>query len=286
MPFTLSHAAAVLPGIRRTGTARGPLLASALVAGSFAPDVTYFAASVVPGGMEFGAVTHSVVGVVGVDVLLSAGLVACWLLLREPLVALLPRAWRGRAYALARGADWRGTARLPLACRFWVSAVLGALTHVVWDGFTHPGRRGTDAVPALLEPVAGMPGWWWLQYGSSAVALLALGWFLVRAVRRLPGGPAPAAVPVLTRGERGVALTLLGAAVAGGVAQRVVRYFTFFDGVGSPLDLVPTVCFGAGAGLGVALPLYAVVVRLRRRRGPGAAASAGAPSVAPVPSRR
>ena len=49
MPFTLSHAAAVLPGIRRDGTARGPLLASALVAGSFAPDMTYFADTAVPG---------------------------------------------------------------------------------------------------------------------------------------------------------------------------------------------------------------------------------------------
>ncbi|WP_268838239.1 DUF4184 family protein [Streptomyces sioyaensis] len=32
MPFTLSHAAAVLPAVRRTGAARGPLVASALVA--------------------------------------------------------------------------------------------------------------------------------------------------------------------------------------------------------------------------------------------------------------
>lgn len=55
MPFTLSHAAAVLPGIRRNGTARGPLFASALVAGSFAPDMTYFAASVRPEAMELGA---------------------------------------------------------------------------------------------------------------------------------------------------------------------------------------------------------------------------------------
>lgn len=59
MPFTLSHAAAVLPGIRRNGTSRGPLLASALVAGSFAPDMTYYADSAIPGAMEFGQVTHA-----------------------------------------------------------------------------------------------------------------------------------------------------------------------------------------------------------------------------------
>ncbi len=59
MPFTLSHAAAVLPGLRRNGTARGPLVASALVAGSFAPDMTYFAATAFPDAMAFGDVTHS-----------------------------------------------------------------------------------------------------------------------------------------------------------------------------------------------------------------------------------
>lgn len=41
MPFTLSHAAAVLPAVRRNGTARWGLFPSALIAGSFAPDVTY-----------------------------------------------------------------------------------------------------------------------------------------------------------------------------------------------------------------------------------------------------
>src|SRR5438046_1137940 len=103
MPFTLSHAAAVLPGIRRTGAGRGPLVASALVAGSFAPDLTYYADSVVPGAMEFGAVTHGLPGVLTVDTVLAAALAGGWLLVREPLLALLPRAWRGRAYAVARG---------------------------------------------------------------------------------------------------------------------------------------------------------------------------------------
>lgn len=59
LPFTLSHAAAVLPALRRDGTARGPLVASALVAGSFSPDMTYFAATAFPGAMELGDVTHS-----------------------------------------------------------------------------------------------------------------------------------------------------------------------------------------------------------------------------------
>lgn len=59
MPFTLSHAAAVLPAVRTDGTGRGTLVPAVLVAGSFAPDMTYYAASVLSGAMEFGDVTHA-----------------------------------------------------------------------------------------------------------------------------------------------------------------------------------------------------------------------------------
>lgn len=100
MPFTLSHAAAVLPAVRRDGTGRGPLVPSLLVAGPFAPDMTYYAASVLPGAMEFGDFTHSFAGVFTFDVLVSWALVGVWLVLREPLVALLPRARQGRVAAL------------------------------------------------------------------------------------------------------------------------------------------------------------------------------------------
>ncbi|MFJ7154895.1 DUF4184 family protein [Streptomyces sp. NPDC101118] len=266
MPFTLSHAAAVLPGIRRSGRGRGPLLASALVAGSFAPDMTYFAASAVPGAMGFGTFTHSLPGVLTLDAVVTAALVGGWLLLREPLVALLPGRARGRVYRLVRGEDWRAApSRVRLVLWFWVSAVIGSLTHVVWDAFTHLDRFGTDALPWLTAVVAGFPFYLYVQYGSSAVALAVLAWFVAGALRRLPGGAAPAAVPVLGRGERAGAFALLGAAVAAGVAQRVARWFTYFDAVHSPFDIIPTICFGAGTGLLLALPVYALLVRLRHR---------------------
>lgn len=269
MPFTFSHAAAVLPAIRRTGRARGPLVASALVLGSFAPDTFYFTDAIVEGVMAYGSFTHSPAGVLTVDAVLTAVLVGFWLLLREPLIALLPRGWRGRVHSFVRGEDWRERRRLPaLAAWFYVSAVAGSLTHVVWDSFTHIDRWGTDALPVLEEPLAfGLPLYSYLQYGSSAVAACALLWFTATALRRLPASAAPAAVPVLGRAEVWGALVLFVVCVTAGVTLRVIRFYTFFDRIRTPLDIIPTICFGAGGGLAVALLLYGVLVRLRHRRG-------------------
>ncbi|WP_124443237.1 DUF4184 family protein, partial [Streptomyces sp. NL15-2K] len=164
MPFTLSHAAAVLPAVRTDGTGRGRLVPAVLVAGSFAPDMTYYAASVLSGAMEFGEFTHSFPGVLTVDVLVAWALVGLWLLVREPLVALLPRAWQGRVAALLRCGAPRARVR-PVSVAWWyVSAALGALTHVVWDAFTHLDRWGMRVFPVLGREVAGSPLYWYLQY--------------------------------------------------------------------------------------------------------------------------
>ncbi|MFD6759975.1 DUF4184 family protein [Streptomyces roseolus] len=276
MPFTLSHAAAVLPGLRRDGTARGPLVASALVAGSFSPDLTYFAATVVPGAMAFGDVTHSPVGILTVDVLIAAALVGLWLTVREPLVGLLPARWRGRVYGVVRGRPWRERRPAGLAAWFAVSAVLGAVTHVVWDAFTHLDRWGTRALPFLSEVVAGFPVYLYAQYGGSALALALLGWFTAWALRAVPAGAEPpAAVPAPGRRERRAALLLIGACVLAGIAHRVLRWAAYWGWgrIETPLDIIPTACFGAGAGLVAGLLLYGTAARLRGR---GAAPAPGA----------
>lgn len=265
MPFTLSHAAAVLPGLRRDGTARGPLVASALVAGSFAPDMTYFAATAFPDAMTFGDVTHSPVGIVTVDVLITALLVAVWLLVREPLVALLPERWRGRVYGFVRGRSWRTRPASALAAWFCLSAALGAATHVVWDSFTHLDRWGTRAIPVLDDIVAGFPVYLYAQYGGSALALGLLAWFTVRAMRAAPADTAlPAEVPVPDRRGRRLAIALIGGCVLAGIVHRCLRWYAYWGRIETPLDIIPTACFGAGAGLAVGLVLYGTGMRLRR----------------------
>lgn len=271
MPFTLSHAAAVLPGLHRDGTGRGPLVASALVAGSFAPDLTYYADTAVPGAMEFGEVTHAVWGVFTVDVLITAAAVGLWLLLREPLVALLPRKRQGRVYALVRGAR-RALGRWGVRDGAWfvASAVIGAGTHVVWDAFTHHDRWGVRLVPVLSRDVGGYPVFQLVQYGTSALALTVLAWFTLSALRRTGARPAPASVPVLERRARGYAGGVIGLCVLLGTAHRCARWYAYFGRIDTPLDIIPTACFGAGAGLAVGLVLYGVWMRLPFRGGPGA----------------
>ncbi|MEU1288463.1 DUF4184 family protein [Kitasatospora sp. NPDC005856] len=259
MPFTLSHPAAVLPLLRAAG-ARGPLVASALVAGSMAPDVPFFAESLLPGVYGHGGLTHRWWAVPTLDVAIAGALVAGWHgLLRGPMVALLPERWAGGAEALtvrrAGGTGGVGAAGGAVSGAAWFagSAAIGAATHVGWDAFTHGDRLGARLLPVLDRPVAGVPLYEALQYGSSALALAALGGWAVRAVRTVE--PVRPAVRLAPRARR-AAVALLGAATAAGVVHRL-----------SPLrrNLVPEVCFGAGAGLAVGAVGYAAVLAAARR---------------------
>ncbi|MGW5654781.1 DUF4184 family protein [Streptomyces humi] len=263
MPFTLSHATAVLPAVRGDGTGRGRLVPAVLVAGSFAPDLTFYAASAVPDAMGFGGFTHSFTGVFTVDVLFSWALVALWLLVREPLVALLPRARQGRLAALLRCGAPRARAGLSLTARWYVSAVLGGLTHVVWDAFTHHDRWGSRLVPAIGRNVSGVPLYTLLQYGSSAVSAAVLAVFLVRAVRRAPDVE-PAGVPSLSVPDRWWATAGIGGCALLAAVQRATRWWAYWGATAKPWELLPTVLFGAGAGLLLGVIGYAVVVRVWR----------------------
>ncbi|MFF1282077.1 DUF4184 family protein [Streptomyces sp. NPDC058299] len=279
MPFTLSHAAAVLPAVRRDGSGRGRLVPAVLVTGSFAPDVPYYAAGILPGGMESGTLTHSFTGVVTVDVLIACALTGVWLLVREPLLALLPAARQAGPAALLRLGAPRARPGVSAAGRWYGSAVLGALTHVVWDAFTHHGRWGTRLVPAIgRDRPAGVPLFTWLQYGSSVAGAVAIALFLVRALRRAPDG-VPAGVPVLSVRDRWWALAVIGGCALAGAAQRAAGWWEQQGAAVRPWELVPTLCFGVGAGVVPGLLLYAVGVRFRRpAAAPGArgeAAGAG-----------
>lgn len=125
MPFTLSHPAAAAP------FSRFGLVLSALVVGSMSPDFIYFF-HMAPRGHW----THTIPGVL-LFCLPGSLLVLCIYhrLLMEPIAALLPSPLQD---AFMKGQPFRfwPAQRLALLC---ASVLIGALTHLIWDSFTHEG---------------------------------------------------------------------------------------------------------------------------------------------------
>jgi len=126
VPFTFAHPAAAIPLLRPLG--RYGVL-SALVIGSLAPDFSYFLPFPIRRSQS-----HSLGGLFWFC--LPVGFVAYAAfhrLLARPVVDLLPGPLRMRLLPVLEvrsNAPWRAVL---------VSLVVGAMTHIAWDAFTHPG---------------------------------------------------------------------------------------------------------------------------------------------------
>ena len=155
MPFTLAHPAAVLPLIRR------PFVASALVAGAVAPDLLYvdpiyrLATQYINGNFTL-TLTHEFTSALWLDPLLALLMLGIYnVVVRRPLTALAP------ATLAARLPVARSVVQLPgPATLLWslVSAILGAVTHVVWDSFTHGDGYFVRHFPGIFR-AAVTPTW-------------------------------------------------------------------------------------------------------------------------------
>ena len=154
MPMTLAHPAAVLP-LRRFGM---PM--AAMVIGSMVPDVPLF--------MRWSRgyqVSHSYTGLFTVNLIGALVLLYGWnAFVRDALVDLAPDVVRARLAARHR-----------LSRRQWLlapaAAVLGSLTHLAWDAFTHPGRWGVAARRRLRADLGPLPAFKWAQYASGVIGL-------------------------------------------------------------------------------------------------------------------
>ncbi|MFD0902068.1 DUF4184 family protein [Actinomadura sediminis] len=196
MPFTLSHPAAVLPLMR------GPLVPSALVIGSMAPDVPYFFFL-----MELRGATHRAHGVVTVDVLIGLAVFAVWhLLWKRPLAALAPGRLRRR---LPVDAPVRWGWAVP-------SVAIGAATHVFWDAFTHLNWSFAGELPGLTHSLGGLEVYRWLQHVSGVAGLAIILLWLVRRLRTAPVTPPAPEEAADAAGPRVPVCAGLGLATAAG----------------------------------------------------------------------
>jgi membrane-bound metal-dependent hydrolase YbcI (DUF457 family) len=162
MPFTISHAAAVLP----LKNSRLPM--AALMIGSMSPDFAYFTSL---------AVRDSSHDFDGLFLFCWPVGLAVWLLfvrvLERPTIELLPAAWRNNLAPSDGSLTLRNLALASLG------VIIGALTHIAWDAFTHPGTPVVNAFPALSTELFTFRGrsirvFLVLQYLCSVIGLLAL----------------------------------------------------------------------------------------------------------------
>jgi hypothetical protein len=175
MPFTLSHPAASVP------FARKKFILSALVIGSMAPDFEYFF-PLMP-AERFG---HSLPGLVLFT--LPVAVIVYFIfhaLLKEPLVSLLPQSHQRKLMPLLKNFSFGPPRRMVMVL---LSILIGILTHLIWDSFTHLDSRTMQFFPVLKQTLfqlgpSNIPIYAFLQYISSLVGIALLVYWYVRWYR-------------------------------------------------------------------------------------------------------
>lgn len=148
MPFTISHVAVVLPFSRPLARWR---LLSATIVGSMVPDFG-FLMPWRPARIE----THSAIALF--TFCLPVGLATFWifqLLIKTAVMEILPNATYSRWQRFAAPAEIGSVTQWLLAA---CGILAGAITHLVWDAFTHEGARGVRMIPALDDPIVDIAG--------------------------------------------------------------------------------------------------------------------------------
>jgi hypothetical protein len=222
MPFTVSHAAAVLP-FRRLN-----LVWSAFVVGSMAPDFPY-----IIGTTEYRDMGHHFPGLVFFTI--PASFLALWLfhnMIKRPVIGLMPSGMQARLCAQTGEFSFGGIGRF---LSILASLGLGIATHVIWDSFTHsftwPWREFRLLHQFIQVPFLGpVPGFAVAQYGSTFVGMFALAmWVWLWYRRSTPTTEASQSAPINSRFWLAVAMF-----VVAGVVGFVRAALT----VGTPLNRV------------------------------------------------
>lgn len=207
MPFTPSHALLALAFIRT------PLIPAAIAIGAMTPDLPLFLRGF---GVTY-AFTHTYLNVLWTTVL-AFGLFLIWRVVLRPAVSELSPSWIARrlpgewdessadAAAQAVGIGQRRS-YIPLLV---LSLLLGVVSHILWDAFTHVERLGLEVLPVLAEYWGPLQGFKWLQHGSSVVGLVIIGiWAALRLRRSAAHGDRDRVLPKWVRPVWWVSLPLI-----------------------------------------------------------------------------
>lgn len=166
MPFTAAHPVLILP-FRRYG-----LSTTALVAGSVVPDFEFFAQL-----REVENIGHQWYGIILFD--LPAALFGCLifhLLIRDRLLANLPPYFRLR-FVYAQHVQWLEYAAANKG-KILLSVLVGVVSHLLWDGFTHFDGFFVESITTLTNTVSvhrfNFPVYFLLQIVFSVMGMLII----------------------------------------------------------------------------------------------------------------
>lgn len=252
MPFTLAHTAAVLPFIRQ------PVVPLALVAGAMAPDLPYFvfmkpSNGSWPAALLDGISSHQFTHILTVGLPLAVVLAGFLALVSKPLRWALPESWVSDTSVRRMRAPDRTHQVL------WAfhSLLLGLLTHLIWDSFTHSTGWAVQRFPLLGHELIGtMPVFRVAQHASTLAGLTILAlWYLKRrgSTGRLTRICLPREKKVRTIF---LAFLLLGPAAAGAVLG--LGAAPAIEDAASAELFLQTMILRGGAALMVALAIYGI----------------------------
>lgn len=285
MPFTPSHAVVALPFLRT------PLIPAAIAVGAMTPDLPLFVRGMFPGYAR----THDFVWL-PLTVLMALALLLLWRCVFRPAARELaprflsdcfPGEWDQTAAPALRstfgfaarsgdsphpgassksgsGSGSGSVADSPLrkTALLVLSLVLGVVTHIVWDLFTHEGRAGTELFPILNQAWGPLVGYKWVQHGSSVVALMVLAIAGAIWLQKRPRIQRPR---VLTRWVRVSWWLSLPTLLAGALVWGMLVFGPFTD-EWTVQHLAYRVLPSASGLFGVATALLCVGVQLAGRR--------------------
>lgn len=170
MPFTFAHPAAVLP--LRQYCPRY-LNFPALVVGSLTPDLGYYLHNWI-----WSISGHSFIGSLRFDLPAGLLMLALFYLNLRPVSRLLPYPHREACSAICSAISLPDFRSIMVAC---ISVLMGAWTHIIWDGFTHSNGwcvRKLAAITPTLFSIGSyhVTVWHLLQHFSTAFGIVVL-WF-------------------------------------------------------------------------------------------------------------
>jgi hypothetical protein len=244
MPFTFAHPIAAAPIWL---ISRRRLHLPGLMMGALMPDLEYFLTL-----RPSGTIGHTLPGVflqglpwgLGLLLVIRYGLA-------QPFLALLPSHWAQKIPSPKLVPFWRWQHVMNVG----IAIVLGAISHIIWDGFTHQKGWFVQNLDFLQSIFLFLPLYKILQYSNGILGLLALViWFVIWS-QRLPIVHTNLDLPTLTLRQKNYCLLMmLSIAIA-------TALFTIFSATQSP-DLIQAIVVrgvvGAISGLGLGFGVYAI----------------------------